>query len=524
MSTLNSKIILAKNIALDRDYINVLNYTVNQMLELIQSNEHYVNSKDTYSFIRPQNTIFTDFSYQECLQANYIAFQNTDYSGKWFFAWIDDVIYSNNGTCEIKYTIDAWSTWFEFWQPKTCFVQREHVNDDTIGANTIDENLNVGEVVEESFEELFTMGTSGNDYYFAIDGTYNPKTKQDFVGVNKVNGNLFGSWIFLFDAYAGSVGLPNINNFLADVNNDAKIESINNMFILPKSLVDSIGTTEYSKESTFGSYSFKLLNSSDSVVSLPFDVKKTKSFNDYQPKNNKCFVYPYNYLLVSNNIGNQNILKYENFDYDTFLLELELAVSVGVSGRLVPRGYKKVDYNYDESLPLAKYPTCAWSSDAFTNWLTTNAINVGSQIVGLGTGAVTGNVGTVASNIAGLIGNFYSANLLPSIQGGQNTGDVNFSARKNTFFVRHMRCKTEYLKIIDDYFTRFGYAINRVKVPNITGRKTWNYVEIGESEDIGNGSVPTLFMETINSACRKGVTIWHNHANVGNYSLNNEIN
>ena len=35
MSTLNSKIILAKNIALDRDYINVLNYNVNQMLQLI---------------------------------------------------------------------------------------------------------------------------------------------------------------------------------------------------------------------------------------------------------------------------------------------------------------------------------------------------------------------------------------------------------------------------------------------------------------------------------------------------------
>ena len=367
------------------------------------------------------------------------------------------------------------------------------------------------------------MGASGNDYYFAIDGTYNPITKKDFVGVNKVNGNLFGSWIFLFDVYTGSVGLSNINNFLEDVNNDAKIESINNMFILPKSLVDSIGTTEYSKESTFGTYTFKLLNTSDSIVSLAFNIDKTKSFNDYQPKNNKCFVYPYNYLLVSNNIGNQNILKYENFDNDTFLLELELAVSVGVSGRLVPRGYKKIDYNYDESLPLAKYPTCSWSSDAFINWLTTNAANVGSQIVGLGTGAVTGNIGTVASNIAGLIGNFYSANLLPSIQGGQNTGDVNFSARKNTFFVRHMRCKTEYLKTIDDYFTRFGYAINRVKIPNITGRKTWNYVEIGESEDIGNGSVPTLFMETINSACRKGVTIWHNHDNIGNYNMENNI-
>ena len=69
----------------------------------------------------------------------------------------------------------------------------------------------------------------------------------------------------------------------------------------------------------------------------------------------------------------------------------------------------------------------------------------------------------------------------------------------------------------------FGYQINRVKVPNITGRTHWNYVEIGPSEDIGYGDVPTSYMEVINNACRKGVTIWHNHANVGNYSLSNTI-
>ena len=41
MSTLNSKIILAKNIALDRDYINVLNYTTDKMLQLILSFLYY---------------------------------------------------------------------------------------------------------------------------------------------------------------------------------------------------------------------------------------------------------------------------------------------------------------------------------------------------------------------------------------------------------------------------------------------------------------------------------------------------
>ena len=86
-----------------------------------------------------------------------------------------------------------------------------------------------------------------------------------------------------------------------------------------------------------------------------------------------------------------------------------------------------------------------------------------------------------------------------------------------------MRAKTEYLKIIDDYFTRFGYAIKKLELPNITGRKYWNYIEIGQNEEIGYGDVPAKFMDVINNTCRRGVTIWHNHDNLGNYSLNNTI-
>lgn len=86
-----------------------------------------------------------------------------------------------------------------------------------------------------------------------------------------------------------------------------------------------------------------------------------------------------------------------------------------------------------------------------------------------------------------------------------------------------MRVKTEYMKIIDDYFTRFGYAVKKLENPNLTGRKYWNYVEIGTTEEIGYGEVPSKYMDIINNACRTGVTIWHNHDNVGNYNLNNII-
>lgn len=174
-----------------------------------------------------------------------------------------------------------------------------------------------------------------------------------------------------------------------------------------------------------------------------------------------------------------------------------------------------------------------WSADSFINWLTQQSVNLATQtattLVGSATSLANSSnsgVGTglsVAGSIGSIIGSFYTESLKPNIEGGQNTGDVNFSAQGNTFTYRKMRCKKEYLQIIDDYFTRFGYKINRVITPNIRGRRNFNYVEIGKSEEIGTGDIPNKYMEIINNICRRGVTIWHNNANVGNYSVNNDI-
>ena len=129
----SSKIILAKNIKLDRDYNNVLSYSENDMLTLVNANKIAV--ADDYSFIRPtKNRISTHFLYDTVLQYK-------DYSNKWFFAWIDEVIFKNEGTTEIVFTVDEWSTWFDYWTKKPCFVVREHVSNDTIGLHTVPENI-----------------------------------------------------------------------------------------------------------------------------------------------------------------------------------------------------------------------------------------------------------------------------------------------------------------------------------------------------------------------------------------------
>lgn len=516
----NSRVILAKDINIDRNYVNVLDYTEQEMLNLCISNKLYDNS--TYSFVRQtKNTIDTDCSYNIALQCNYLAFQNSDYSNKWFFAWIDDVEYISNGTTRIHYSIDSWSTWFDYWQTKTCFINRQHTNDDTIGLNTVPENLDVGEMVLGNWNIYNGLAEK---YYFCLMSTYDIITNDDFVGVEQINGNLFGYMVYIFDT--APVALVSLEKVLEEINKAGKIESVLALFVCPAVLIDSIGKRKLnSYDGTYVLDTSQIYknDSIENAVHIDYDIQKPYSFSDYQPKNNKCYVYPYNYLLVTNNIGNHIIYKYEDFYENPIHFDIQIALSIGCSGRLVPRNYKKVDYNNDESIPLAKYPTCSWATDAFTNWLTQNGVNIGTQLVSAGVGVATGNIPTVSGNIASLIGQFYQASLMPSIEGGQNTGDVNYSAKNNTFNFYNYHCKPEYMKIIDDYFTRFGYAVKSLAMPNITGRTYWNYVEIGESEEIGYGEVPAKYMDTINNACRKGVTIWHKHSNIGNYSLNNTI-
>lgn len=360
MATLNSEIILCKGIRLDKEYVNVLSYTENQMLTLCRSSAHKVASANDYSFIRTTGNIFTNFTYSQCLQANYIAFQNKDYSNKWFFAFIDEVIYNGEANTEIRYTVDSWATWFDEWTVKKCYVERQHVLNDAIGSNIVEENLNVGEIQEEENWEY----TGLNSIYYVLMSTWNPYTiGTSTVGaydpILRYNKNIWGGQLYLFTS-------PNdVKQFLKKINVQGHIEEVTNFFILPRDIfpTEDIITWQDTYEST--SYTFYTIDDTNSTYknsSRTIDFNMTTAmnlynFNDITVKNNKCKTYPYNYLFATNNVGGQNIFRIEDFS-NGVVFSVEMAISIGGSIRLVPKNYKKIDVNCDEAIPLAKFPTC----------------------------------------------------------------------------------------------------------------------------------------------------------------------
>lgn len=146
-------------------------------------------------------------------------------------------------------------------------------------------------------------------------------------------------------------------------------------------------------------------------------------------------------------------------------------------------------------------------------------------MLGTALGLATGNpviTGSSLSKGADLMIKGIEASMAPpQNHGNTNNGDIMLSMSENCFHIFRMSIKNEYARRIDKFFTKYGYRVNELKVPNITGRPIFNYIQIASDENIGFGSIPSKYLDVINKACRNGVTIWHNHENIGNYNLNN---
>lgn len=515
----NSIIILAKNINMDKEYQNIIDYSENELVSLCEDNDHLVAKQNNYSFLKPNtNVINVGISYATCLQANYIAIQNPSYSNKWFFAFIDRVEYNSESSTNIYYTVDEISTWWSYWTRKICYVEREHVNDDTVGLHTIPEGLETGDYICNDTDSLIF-----DEYVYMMQVSETAITEEKLYAIN-VNGIWMSGGFYVFD---------NISSMISVMNAITKEDVIKNVYIVPKYLLNTESfNTRWNGQAT------------------PIYVNKTvtqqTSIDTYVPKNNKLFCYPYNYLLETNNNGSSNILKYELFN-GTPQFSIGGCATVGGSIVSIPNNYK--EGNETNMLMAGKFPTCSWSEDAYTNWLTMNGVNIGGITLNAeqkgyvggalmaGLGAVqlaTGNIiggATMAQGfgqIASTMQESYRHSLVPdSFKGNINGGDFLTAGHKNGFYFYKMSIKKEMAESIDAFFTRFGYKVNSLKMPNFTGRTYWNFVKIAGGEIIGYStnqiSVPESSMDIINNVFRKGTTIWHDHNNIGNFSLNNTI-
>ena len=537
----DNEIILCKGIKLDRNYENVLSYSESDMVTLCRNNAIY--EADEYNFIeKANNRIVVSHPYSSAMYSNYVAFKNPRFGNKWIFAWVTDVKLINVGSTEITFEVDVWSTWYSRFNIGQAFIEREHVSDDTIGLHTVPEGLETGEYISQISNNSQESPSLENMYYLSdtviIAGVtivglglaVIPNTHQ-----NTYNGVYSGLYYLAFKTPAD---FNNYKNAVTDVGEIAE-DNVVTLFVAPNSLT-GLADSDYSHYGSSQGLSFEFdmavvpsSNYEKNIGNIGYP-KADHLDNDYVPVNKKLLAFPYCYLNITNNVGVVHDYHYELFNGSTCNFNLRGALDVGCSIKMYPLNYSIKGTNSDTlgnklcSMDAGKLPTCSWQNDAYTNWLTANSVNMAlnmaqSTFTGLASGGIAGAIVGGFGSITNSLASMYQHSLQPpTARGGVNQGDLNF-AQRSTFNIYPMTIKREYAVIIDRYFSRFGYKINEVKTPNLNSRTQFNFIKVGGMDELVSGDIPSTDLEKINEICRKGVTIFHNYTNIGNYTISNPI-
>ena len=499
------------DVPLESDYKNTL-YFANAQAQQSYFQGNIVFSFTDFSYQRKDHFIRVPRQYDEVYKCNYVMYQNTAYSNKWFYAFITDIKYVDDGRTDIYIETDVIQTWLFDYDVKASFVEREHVNNDTVGTHTVPENVELGEYISNGFVRDNELG----DFVYVIQVT-------EYVSGEKPLATNFGGVYAPGGAYICETA-SQVVNIISALDQAGKGDAVTNVYIVPSKIVNNTsGALQYSGQ--------------DSPVTYDVTVTKQTTLNGYSPRNNKLLTFPYNYLLLDNNNGTSNILQYENFSTNNCVFEVAGVPTVGGSIKCVPKDYKGQARYQQEGIMCGKFPTCGWVNDMYTNWLTQNAVNIGLgiatsglEIIGglgmmaTGGGAIAG-AGAVSSGALGIansVGQIYQHSLIPnSSRGNTNGGDINTCYNMNKFYFIKMSIKSEYAQIIDKYFDMFGYKVNLVKVPNKNHRARWWYTK---TIDVNiDGDIPNNDMQKIKNCYNNGITFWKNASEIQNYSLTNGI-
>lgn len=520
----DSEIILCSGIKMDKNYENVLSYNEEDMVSLCRGHSIYTGNKYKIVGVR-ENVVNVSARYEDCIYANYIAFINRKYGNKWFFGWITDVKLLNPNTTEITFQIDVFSTWYSRFNLNQAFIEREHVSDDTIGKHTIPEGLETGEyILNPTTEGNINIG---QNTYIVLGLSEMPSSIGSIPSGVKQYGGIFSGLIYVAFENGGDA-----EHFIRVLQNYITEDIIYTAFIVPTTLLPNITFNTVTVDTTTVKYGFVTYTSNEVVMSNPF-ANKYYTLDGFSPVNNKLKTFPYQYLLIDNNAGSSQVYHYEDW-VDTVDDKCNFVVvgvvSPGCGIRLIPANYKGLDVNNIEGLDASKLPTCGWTNDAYTNWLTQNAVNIplGIAVDTLKTvgGAFTGNASSFTGGLAGItstLTQMYEKSLTPiTAKGGVNQGDLTYAMRLG-FNIYHYSIRKEYAKILDSYFSRFGYKVNEVKTPNLNSRSKFNFIKVGGMDELVTGNIPASALEEINSIFRKGVTIFHNYNDIGNYTISNPI-
>lgn len=521
-----------------------------------------VNRED-YTYQRPNNTVKVPYNAEQLYGLNYCMFQNTNYGNRWFYAFITNIEYVSEDTSRLWLQDDVFQTWFPDASVQTSYVEREHVNDDAIGAHLKDEGLSCGEMkvqyatLDNDETELYLVAASAVDP--KKDGTYSNNGGDVYMNMYS------GTSLTVF----GTVEA--FSNFMTALSNNGQQDAVSAVYMVPRYALGEVT----GKSDGYGWW----VNGNQKTPSKTLDYKLGfTTLDGYKPKNNKMYCYPFEYVELTNFMGENQKLRLEFFGSDGAVhLERTGGADVNSKCMYIPKNYNGITRATELALNMPQYPSVNWVYQTWANnygaskftyyvpfsdqeiqanslvdlptWnYVGNATSQTAELMGqtlstitqalsqsksaAGMRDVVGSSGALMASAVRNTADTYlgsaqiQADLAKQVRqpntsrGGTNSSTCLANIGSFTMGLRKYTCRAEFAKMCDDYLSAFGYNVSEFKHPNLTGRASWNYVKtIGMQL---HGKIPSDAMQSLQNMFDRGITLWHTW-DVGNYGLDNSI-
>ena len=501
---------------------------------------HYIFAHfEEQTFSRPGKGVVRIASDSESLyKCNYMRFKNIPAFGtQWIYAFVTNVEYVNLNTADITYIIDDLVTWFPQCELKECFVDREIPATDNLYEHLVPESFELGDYVCNYLQTLdfsndlaivfcVTSDEMG-DFYSDID---NPED-----GYSHLTNGLLSPLAYRVYDMTMPFAMQSAYLTLYAYQHNGVADNIVSIQYVPKVCTEGINSDEEAEQHTFN-------------VTIP--EIHTSDLDGYRPRNKKLFSYPYCFLVVSNNSGQTAEYKYELMKKINEF-EAQFFYYASCFGQpaifLYPETYQGEYDNFDSGLMLTNFPIVPWQNDAFQAYLAQNKASLTTGIlcsaVESATGILTstaqgaifgGGAGAamnlITSGIGALTGSaeanmkamakIQDAKAIPNTVHGQMQSDgINLAMHRVQFDFKNMTIRQEMARTIDNFFSMYGYAIHKIKIPDIKSRPFWNYVKTNGC--VVTGPVPASALANISSIFDRGIRFWQDALSIGNYELDN---
>lgn len=531
----NTRVELLTDVNIPRDYQYTLNF------KTLYDQENYFDNRIAKIFgngtslkqvSQGGGEVIVNSSLASLLGFNYMRIMND--SNKWYYCFIDSVEMVSSATTRIYYTVDVMQTYFIQGDVTLgdCFVEREHVDDDTVGNHLLDEGLNIG----QDYETVSEYSYYETQYKVVI------LASEPINGLNaKVPQKIGGIAVPCYSYWLGYDDLDQIK-FIVDAYATAgKSDAIISIFTQP------------------ANFSADYNNPNCVKNKITVDITPTIP---YVCKNNKMKTFPFTFLSCES-VENSQVFKFENFKKvytDNFVIQ----GTFGENQSLLcyPTDYLRfIKELTNEPLAFATscsgFPVLPWVSNYYSNWqartsagrqLQKESIDINKKfgLISGGMGLV-GSAGAMAINpVAGAGGMVasgvgiantlsqsylaekqmmvqdYEAQMIPnSFSASTVSANTIFADRKIGFTFKHKVIRSYFFKKCDTFLTKYGYKVLENKTPNINSRERFNYLKVSDIYLFGD--LANEQKELIKSIFTNGITFWHDHENIGNYDIENTI-